>query len=191
MTDSHDENPYASPVGDASYYPDTMGQSDSGLSRDGKVLVATKNAVFPDRCVKCNAPANGYRLKRKLFWHHPAYYLFIIFCNILVYVVVALIVRKTAEYRVGVCPMHRSKRRNAILIGWGGFLLGVLMLLVGAMEESAILAIAGLVFLVVGIICGIAGSRIISPKRIDANYAWLRGAGLEFLDSIETKSTTA
>jgi len=168
-----------------------MGQSGSGLSRDGKVLVATKNAVFPDRCVKCNAPANGYQLKRKLSWHHPAYYVIIVICNILIYVVVALIVRKTAEYRVGVCPIHRSKRRNAILIGWGGFLLGTFALVGAAMEESGILAIAGLVLLVAGIIYGIVGSQIISPKRIDESYAWLQGAGSEFLDSIETENATA
>ena len=191
MADFYDENPYASPAGDESYYPDTMGQSDGGLSRDGKVLVATKNAVFPDRCVKCNAPANGYRLNRKLYWHHPAYYLIILVCNILIYVIVALIVRKTAEYRVGVCPVHRSRRRNAILIGWGGFLLGVFMFVGAAMQESVIFAIAGPVLLVVGIIYGIVGSQFISPKRIDANYAWLRGAGSEFLDSIETESATA
>src|ERR1035438_9056155 len=46
-----------------------------GLWRKEKKLVTRSETPFPDRCVKCNAPANGFRLKRVLYWHHPAYYL--------------------------------------------------------------------------------------------------------------------
>jgi hypothetical protein len=190
MTNQYDENPYAAPVDDAAYFPDTFGQSGSGLSRDGKVLVATKTAVFPDRCVKCNAPAEGYRLKRQLYWHHPAIWLLLL-CNLLIFVVVALIVRKSAQYRIGVCPVHRGRRRNAILIGWGGLLLGIALIVVAVMQQSEIPAIVGVVVLVAATIYGVTVSQIISPKRIDNRYAWIRGAGPEFLDSIEAENAAA
>src|SRR5438045_334031 len=43
----------------------------NGIWRDGKTLVMMKEAFLPDRCVKCNGPANGYRLRRRLSWHEP------------------------------------------------------------------------------------------------------------------------
>jgi len=50
----------------------------AGVWRDNKTLVMTKDALLPDQCVKCNAPAHGFKLKRKLTWHHPALYLIIL-----------------------------------------------------------------------------------------------------------------
>ena len=46
-----------------------------GVWRDQSTLVMTKDATLPDYCVKCDAPANGFRLKRNLSWHEPALYL--------------------------------------------------------------------------------------------------------------------
>jgi hypothetical protein len=66
--------------------------------RDGKRLVARKDAVLPDRCVKCNAPAEGFRVKMKL---HPT----------------------TLEF--GLCPIHQKRRRMwrlaASALSWGGW----------------------------------------------------------------------
>ena len=45
-----------------------------GVWRDGKIIVMSHDASFPDRCVKCNQPAAGYRLKRKLTWHPSGWY---------------------------------------------------------------------------------------------------------------------
>ena len=48
------------------------------LWQENKKLVARSETVFPDRCIKCNAPAGGSRLKRTLYWAHPAYLLLIL-----------------------------------------------------------------------------------------------------------------
>ena len=49
-------NPYAAPVTDI-----TRPALEGEIWRDGKVLVMTRQAWLPDRCVKCNAPTT-YRL---------------------------------------------------------------------------------------------------------------------------------
>ena len=41
------------------------------------------------------------------------------------------------------------------------------------------------------VIYGVAASQMITPKRIDKNFAWIRGAGAEFLDSIEAENSAA
>ncbi|HUY92595.1 MAG TPA: hypothetical protein VMV10_27900, partial [Pirellulales bacterium] len=72
-----DINPYAAPqhevVVDA-----LLAEPGDGVWRDGAVLAMHKRAVLPDRCVKCNRPAGGGRLKRSLSWHHPAWFLLIL-----------------------------------------------------------------------------------------------------------------
>lgn len=70
------------------------------------------------------APANGQRLKRSLSWHHPALFL-VVLAGLLVYVIVALIVRQTAKIEVGICDTHRRRRLVAIAAGWLVFLSGV------------------------------------------------------------------
>src|SRR5436309_2493776 len=70
--------------------------------RSGPLLVMSQGARLPDRCVKCNAPANGQRLTRKLYWHSPYLYLLILL-NLLIYALVAIFVRKKARVEIGLC----------------------------------------------------------------------------------------
>ena len=183
--DPRDQNPYAPPQASSL---ETTRQDDSesmGLHREGRLLVATKKATFPDRCVKCNQPANGYRLKRNLYWHPPAYYLILIVCNVLIYALVALFVRKTATFRIGICRKHRMRRRYAILFGWFCVALSF-VLVAGAVEWSnGWLAIASAICALFGIIYGVLASRMIAPKRINKKHAWILGAGPNFLSSID------
>ncbi len=181
----NEENPYASPApfDPMSTHPSQYGSQ--GLYRDGKLVVATRDATFPDRCVKCNAPAEGFRLKRSLSWHHPLFYVIIFICNVIVYVIVAMIVRKTATYYVGLCETHRRKRRQAILIGWSCFLGGVSLAVWGFSKGDAILGLLAVVILFAGSLYGLIGSRVLYPKRIDKEYAWIKGACPEFLASLE------
>src|SRR5688572_14293637 len=36
--------------------------------RKGRLLIFHSETSFPDRCIRCNAPADGYRLKAQLYW---------------------------------------------------------------------------------------------------------------------------
>src|SRR3954468_23626244 len=70
---SGDSNPYQSPTSTQTARPEIV--PDAEVWEDNGLLVLRKNAVLPDRCVKCNAPAEGFRLRRNLSWHQPAIYL--------------------------------------------------------------------------------------------------------------------
>jgi hypothetical protein len=95
----------------------------AGIWREGKKLVTRTETPFPDRCVKCNQPANGFRLKRVLYWQHPAYYLLLLL-NILILLIVVLIERKKAVLHIGLCDTHRSQRRTAIAACVAGVFAG-------------------------------------------------------------------
>src|SRR3954447_25069962 len=75
-------NPYEAPSADEPGPPGSA--RGGGVWREGDVLVMARGAVLPDLCVKCAAPAGGYRLRRNLSWHPWPIYLLIIFCNILI-----------------------------------------------------------------------------------------------------------
>jgi hypothetical protein len=67
-----DDNPYAAPKADV-LVKDRHLDSSSDAWRDGKMLVVRKGAELPDRCLKCAAPARGYRFSRSLSWHKPVW----------------------------------------------------------------------------------------------------------------------
>ena len=180
MSSSH--NPYAAPSADTDFERPRAGSED-GVYRDGQFLVIpAQGAALPARCVVCNAPAHA-RLTRKLYWHPPGYYV-LVFISALVYVVVAMIVRKRAHFELWLCDQHARRRRNGILLGWLGSVVcfGALFATVASNTNSAIpylLLIFGFVGSLVG---GILLARVVSAHRIDKRYAWLR-VGRPFLDS--------
>jgi len=151
-----------------------------GWWRTGKQLVTRPETLFPDRCVRCNAPAHGYRLKRQLYWHPPAYYLFILL-NLLIYAIIAICVRKKAIVQIGLCDKHRLRRKWGILVCWLGVLGGLVMLIGGAIQSSGIVALLGIGLLIGGAIYGgITGARV-SAARITQDCVWLKGVNQNFL----------
>lgn len=157
-----------------------------GVWRDGKLLVMRKKAKLPDRCVKTNAPAERW-LKRTLYWHHPLVYLTAI-AGLLLYVIVALIVRQTAKIQIGLSQAALNRRRLAILLGWilalGAFVLFCFgfTLLDRQTEHLAVLAIFGGLFgglVVVAVSNHIASC--IRPAKITDEYVWLKGVHPDYL----------
>jgi hypothetical protein len=183
-----DFNPYAAPLSDLT--PEIVDEGDS-LWRDGKFLIVRKESVFPDRCVKCNAPALGWRLKRTLYWHHPAWYALLalfLTCSCagpLIYVVAALIVRKKMIVQYGLCPEHARERRRALAVTVLLAVVGIGLMVVGIATARRtpfpIMPWTGLATLFVAIMFGFLAVPTLSPKRIDSLYAKLRGAGAPFL----------
>src|SRR5207249_3666533 len=122
------------------------------LWRQNRQMILRSETPLPDRCVRCNAPANGYKLKRQLYWHPSAYYLLILI-SLLIYVIVAVIIRKKALIHVGLCDQHRAQRKWTILGSWLAALLGVVLFVVGCIK-SPIWILIGLVLLLGGMIFG-------------------------------------
>ena len=76
-----------------------------GVWRDGETLIMQKTVRLPDYCIKCGVAANGSHHTRNLSWHHPALYLLIL-AGLLIYAIVALIVRKSAKIDISMCQDH-------------------------------------------------------------------------------------
>lgn len=175
-------NPYAPPESEVTglagsvYAPAVTGD----VWRSGTVLVMTKDAALPDRCVRCNRPAQ-VRLPRKLSWHRPWIYLTILI-SILVYLVIALVARKKARVEVPLCSEHERQRKNRLGTGWIVVLCSMLLGAVGlgSPDHLWLLGVAPFTLLA-GLIFVTAVSQPVTPKKIDDHHVWLRKVSPEFL----------
>jgi DNA-directed RNA polymerase subunit RPC12/RpoP len=154
-----------------------------GLWRKKKQIVTVSETVFPDRCVKCNAPANGFRLKRILYWQHPAY-LLLLLCNLLILLIVVLIVRKKAIVHIGLCEKHRAQRKVGLAVGWTGALGGIVLIIGGVAFKSGWTVLAGVAAFLFGCIYGGIRASTVAATKITKENVWIRGARREFLDTL-------
>lgn len=155
----------------------------TGLWRKKKEAVAISGTVFPARCIKCNTPTDDIKIRRSLSWH-PQLYFLLVLCNLLIYAVVALIVRKKSVVFVAVCQEHRKKRAMAILIGWLLFLGGMGAIIYAANLNEGLWALIGVTSAIAGAILGITKGRLLYATFIDKNQTRIGGLGREFLDSL-------
>ena len=181
-------NPYQSPQEPESPMMATMAEPASGgVWRQGKLLVMHKRAALPDRCVKSNLPADGRRLKRSLYWHSPWVYVTIL-AGVLVYAVLALILRKRAVIQIGLSEKWARKRRRSIAIAWGLVLGSVAMFVIGAGIDNddfcALLILLSIITFFGGAIYGLLAARVVTPVRIDDEYVWLKGVHPDFLAAL-------
>lgn len=147
--------------------------------RNKSTLVMTKEAMLPGRCVKCNVPTNE-RLKRKLTWHHPALYLLIL-ASILIYAIVAMVVRKTATVNIGFCPDHLAARKKHLGVTWALGLGCVASFFIAAMFDDINFAFLGIVLILSTAVYGITTLRVVAPTKIDEQLVWLKGVNPEYL----------
>ena len=105
------------------------------------------------------------------------------------FIIVALVVRKTAKIRIGLSPQWRRKRRRAMLIAWSTVLLSLASFVVGLALADRFPPAVGLILVSVplffgGIIYGLVGARMIVPTRITKTHVWLKGVCPEFLETL-------
>lgn len=183
-------NPYAVPKSQ----PAAMVMSTEGVWRQGKLLVMHKMAMLPDVCIKSNQPADGYRLKRKLSHHHPAIALAVL-VNVLLYIILAAILSKRVTVMIGLSPRWRAIRKRRILISWIGGLAGLGLMIFGLVTldgpqrnngAGGILAVLGIVAMVGFLFYGLLSARMISAKKIDDEYIYIKGAHPDFLARFES-----
>jgi len=155
--------------------------------RENRQFVLAKDTELPDRCVKCNQPANGWRLKRTLYYHHPAFYLLIII-NLLIYAVVAICVRKRATIHVGLCPRHRSARIWTVTGCWLAVVAGIALIAFGLSDSNTtagpVATSIGILMILGAIVVGLLKGSTVSAGRIDEAHVWVRGGRRPFLDSL-------
>ena len=136
--------------------------------RSKSLLVMTKQAPLPDRCVKCNAPTH-HRLKRSLRWHHPALYILIV-GGFLFYVILALVLSKTATINVGLCETHAAARKRDLLITWMLALLSFASFYFAVVADQTNLFVVGLALFLGAVVYGIVKTRVVAPQKIDDHY---------------------
>jgi hypothetical protein len=152
--------------------------------RDGKRVVAFDKTVLPARCFRCNHDSVGVPMKRKLSWH-PALYFALIFVNLFIYVIVAILVRKRATLDIFLCEKHRSQRKMYIIGAWSSVVVGTLVLVIGGVTNTGWMSVAGILVIVAAIVASVVGvldARAVKIKKDGS--VWLRGAGKEFLASL-------
>lgn len=154
----------------------------SGVWRDRSVLVMSKGGELPARCVKCNQPTS-LRLKKKLTWHHPALYI-LVFVALLIYLIVAMILRKSATVQLGLCEEHLAKRRLNIIITLSMVVLGFAGFVVGAMYEDLIYVLIGFLLLIAAVIYALVAVKIVSASKIDDRFVWLTGVNKDYLNEL-------
>lgn len=133
--------------------------------RQADLLVFNSHTAFPDRCIHCNAPANGYRLKHQVFWA-PTFRI--------------VLSHQRAELAVGLCPRHRQRH-----------FLGIILVAAGAIGGGVLLALAsgfrgfygflGIFAFVFVVLVGKGVSPSLTAARMENGVIWLRGAGKAFL----------
>lgn len=174
------ENPYAPPKADLK--PNTTDLGD-GAWRSGKLVVLARGFDLPCRCIRCNEPAVTPVKPRKIYWHPPGWYLLILL-NLLIYLIVALIVRKRATISPGLCARHLQRRNRFIAASWLIVLAAAMMITIAFNDRAPLLFPAGLILLLISVVVGLSGGRLLLPTSIDPQFIRLRGAGRPFLDSL-------
>lgn len=134
------------------------------LWRKGKLLVTISETPFPDRCVKCNAPAKGYRQK-----------------------IVFLAVGKKTVVHVGVCEAHQAVRRKAMWAAGIGALSGLAFFFGAVIFEARLsenFQIMGILLFMASVFIASRWGLVLSAGKITRNNVWLKGVHRDFLDTL-------
>jgi hypothetical protein len=168
----------------ASYIPAPAAHA---IIRDGNRLLvpnATRNQVaqLPPPCVKCGAPANGKPVNKTFSWHHPALYLLVL-AGVLIYLLVAVIVRKSMRMSVPLCARHAQRRSTAVTLAWVIPLVGVAdaFVLPRFGIDGGVVAMITLAMVVTGIVMWAIVDYPIRPKSIDRYRGVFTGCAEAYL----------
>ena len=143
-----------------------------------------RSASLPANCLKCGKVA-ATPWRKKFYWHASWLYIMILFPGLLIYAIVALIIRKQMELNLPLCDAHHADRKRYKLLGALmligcipiGVLLGVYVSEPLGWATGSLMFIAGLVFF---ILSGLG----VRPTRIDEMGGVFRGACTEFLSAL-------
>lgn len=180
-----DVNPYAPPpliaAPDSSLLDELYAQQ--GTWRDGRLVVVTHESVLPFYCIKTGEPAAGIEWV-KVRWY-PAWAVFVFILGPLAFVPLLFIPTRKMELAVPVgAQLMRARARRK----WLARAYLLTMSIAVACFITAVLYQSGAWFgvFVATFFAAIAmalllGRSALRVKRVDARFAWLAGAGENFL----------
>jgi hypothetical protein len=159
-----------------------------GASRSGKKLIIPRGSSLPAQCIKCGSAAQA-PWRKTFYWHAPWLYILIFFPGLLIYAIVALIVRKKMELNVPLCDQHHSDRKRYSLIG-ALMLIGfapVGLVLGGAFNVDAGWAsLVALGMFLVGVVF-YSKAQFLRPSKIDEAGGEFIGANDSFLNALSSQ----
>jgi hypothetical protein len=143
------------------------------IVRQGKQLIIPapppgQPAILPALCIKCGAPADGKPVTRTLYWHNPALYLLVL-VSPLIYVIVAIVVRKGMKVCVPLCAQHAQRRSMAVTLAWVLPVIGIAdaFILPQFNVDVGIVALITTVLILTGLIVWVVVSSPLRPRSID------------------------
>jgi hypothetical protein len=173
-------NPYAPPLAPVEPRVE-VDATTSGLWRDGTKLVVERDAAFPDRCVKCNAPVPPSRIRERSFHRHATVLAVLAPLNLLIDAVIAMTTGKRVRYRVGLCSRHLRWRRMAVALAWSWLPAAILLYFIEQDIDLSLVVFLGAMALTC---VGVAGCPVLVARRIDDDVVRFTGAGEAFLASL-------
>jgi hypothetical protein len=176
---------YATPVGLAA--PAQQG----GVWAKGRDVVVHRAGALPPRCIKCGAPAVAAPW-HKMYWYPPLAYLALL-AGLLPGAIVLLICQKKHDLPIPLCEAHHQRRNTLRYTSWGlaafGLLAGAgsLPLCISLGRDPTLAIRLALVAAAALIASGIVSllARPLRPRHMDHMYCTYRGAGPEFLQSLD------
>ncbi|MDG1482584.1 MAG: hypothetical protein P8R54_23535 [Myxococcota bacterium] len=155
----------------------------NGAWHHGRLLVLSEHATLPDRCIVCNAAAEGQTLKKTLYWHNP-FLLALLALQPLIYGLLAFFLKRTRPVELPMCSHHQRLRR---VMGWVGSLLVLsfpLCALIGISISDPRLLLPGLLASLVGLLVLLVGRNEVWAYRITESHAFIWGSNREWLDTL-------
>lgn len=186
QTDYSHAAPYGAPSAGA--YQQAYGAQGQGVWRDNKKLVMHKQALLPDRCIKCNAPIHGLNLQRKLSWMNPAWFILVLFGIIgwIVFAILSATIKKKALVDMGLCEQHLTSRKNNMTIGWAAAIVGAVLLVMAFSMDQPLVIFLGVVMLIGGAIIASMAANVVTVSKMDDNYIWITRVNNEYLSNFPT-----
>jgi transglutaminase-like putative cysteine protease len=154
--------------------------------REGRLLVMEPDQELPERCVFCNG-ARARSVPRTLQFVPP--WTLVLLLAPLLYVIVAVCIRKKAKVSIGLCDEHWRRHRRRLWSAFGVGVAGLVAIATGAHDDG------GMVLVPLGIAAVLVAwwmhsrvHNVLGIHLIDDRVIELKGAGKPFLESLRRRA---
>ena len=153
----------------------------AGYWRDGNRVVMDRSATLPDRCFKCNEPANGFRRSENLTYVPTGQQLML--------GVWSYLDAKRAPVEIGLCERHRTSRPWTVALISAAAVAFSMLEVTQLKPNNVILPILAAVAFIggcIGLIYAFYPRGVVRATDMTPSHLWLKGAGERFLASLPT-----
>jgi hypothetical protein len=154
--------------------------SHGGWRLEGDKLIVDKGATLPSLCVYDGSAVGGAPVHKKLTWV-PPWVTILVLLSPVIYIIVALVVRKTGE--IGYYLSEEAKRRRAtgVTLMIASFVALVGFVIVSVAAETPALILVGMLAFLLLLIVGAVRMKTFMLTRIDEQslHFKLRPSALE------------